>query len=68
MPVSFFSAGIYGLEVGRTPRSARVPLDPLFRYDGQADEGVGCGPGGPPHVAVTHSDGILRRVVNPLNP
>jgi hypothetical protein len=43
--------------VGRTPWSARVPLDPLFAsdisfiYDARADEGVGCGPGGPPHKA-----------------
>ncbi len=38
--------------VGRTPRSARVPLDPLFEaslFHEQADVGVGCGPGGPPH-------------------
>src|ERR1700722_12160090 len=28
-------------KVGRTPRSAWVPLDPLFLQ--QADEGVGCG-------------------------
>jgi hypothetical protein len=34
-------------KVGRTPRSARVPLDPLFL---QADEGVGSGPEGPPHL------------------
>jgi stage II sporulation protein D len=34
--------------VGRTPRSARVPLDPLFT-EARADGGVGCGPGGPPH-------------------
>jgi hypothetical protein len=53
MSVSFPKAGIYGLDVGRTPRrtpwSARVPLDPLFglrrfRYQGDeasaADQGV----------------------------
>jgi len=34
--------------VGRTPWSARVPLDPLFQK--QADVGVGRGPGGPPHI------------------
>jgi hypothetical protein len=34
--------------LGRTPRSARVPMDPLFGLR-NADEGVGCGPGGPPH-------------------
>jgi hypothetical protein len=42
-------------KVGRTPWSARVPLDPLFgrrRFSQQADEGVGCGPGGPPHEDV----------------
>jgi len=33
--------------VGRTPRSARVPLDPLLAK--QAGGGVGRGPGGPPH-------------------
>jgi putative ABC transport system permease protein len=33
--------------VGRTPGSARVPLDPLLAK--QADRGGGCGPGGPPH-------------------
>ena len=44
-----------GLVVGQTPWSARVPLDPLlaseisFLQTQQADEGVGCGPGGPPH-------------------
>src|ERR1035437_6942448 len=37
------------------PWSARVPLDPLFAIEVsfihavQADGGVGCGPGGPPH-------------------
>ena len=42
--------------VGRTPWSARVPLDPILANEGtftqrtgQADEGVGRGPGGPPH-------------------
>ena len=40
--------------VGRTPWSARVPLDPLFAtnitvHPKQADGGVGRGPGGPPH-------------------
>jgi len=35
--------------VGRTPWSARVPLDPLFMHSAQTDEGVGCGPEGPPH-------------------
>ena len=43
--------------VGRTPWSARVPLDPLFFQPNQAhaipeeaDGGVGRGPGGPPHT------------------
>ena len=37
--------------VGRTPWSARIPLDPLlaneisFNQTKQAGEGVGCGPG-----------------------
>jgi hypothetical protein len=44
-----------GQTVGQTPWSARVPLDPLFDNEisiietRQADVGVGCGPGGPPH-------------------
>jgi hypothetical protein len=41
-------------QVGRTPWSARVPLDPLFAarsHSQLADVGVGCGPGGPPHLA-----------------
>ncbi len=41
-------------QVGRTPWSARVPLDPplasqMSSRSVEADEGVGCGPGGPPH-------------------
>src|ERR1700722_11042229 len=48
-------------KVGRTPRSARVPLEPLFLQ--QADEGVGCGPGGPPHLrlqgSVTHTPVVV---------
>ena len=41
--------------MGQTPWSARVPLDPPVtnkfgsNQTEQADEGVGCGPGGPPH-------------------
>ena len=41
--------------VGRTPWSARVPPDLLianeisFIHWAEVDEGVGCGPGGPPH-------------------
>jgi Na+-driven multidrug efflux pump len=38
-------------QVGRNPRSARVPPDPLI-YPQQADEGVGCGPWGPPHAKI----------------
>jgi hypothetical protein len=43
------------LNCGADPWSARVPPDPLFAnrisriQPGQADEGVGRGPGGPPH-------------------
>ena len=42
-----------GLIVGRTPWSARVPLDPLLAGEidaTQAGGGVGRGPGGPPHL------------------
>jgi hypothetical protein len=42
--------------VGRTPWSAGDPLVALLAREigfihgtGQSDEGVGCGPGGPPH-------------------
>ena len=41
--------------MGRTPWSARVPLDPLYAkrenspVTEKADEGVGRGPGGPPY-------------------
>jgi len=56
MPHSFPTTGNAAQIVGRTPWSARVPLDPLLdtvksaRCDPrEADEGVGCGPGGPPH-------------------
>jgi hypothetical protein len=37
---------------GADPWSARVPLDPLLDFiyfHNQTDEGVGRGPGGPPH-------------------
>ncbi len=38
------------LRVGRAPWSAQVPVDPLHPIQpDQADEGVGRGPGGPPH-------------------
>jgi hypothetical protein len=55
IPHSFPEAAKPAQIVGRTPWSARVPLDPLlangisFVHHVQADEGVGCGPGGPPH-------------------
>src|ERR1017187_52378 len=47
LAVVFFllSAWSLGCIVGRTPWSARVPLDPLL-----AGGGVGRGPGGPPHL------------------
>ena len=35
--------------VGRPPWSARVPQDPPLYQQKQANEGVGRGPGGPPH-------------------
>ena len=42
--------------VGRTPWSARVPPDPLLPIrPAQADEGVGRGPGGPPHSFLAYS-------------
>jgi len=55
MPHTFPHIGNPAEFVGQTPRSARVPLDPLsadeigFIYAVKADGGVGCGPGGPPH-------------------
>jgi hypothetical protein len=55
MPLSFPKTGHPDAVVGQTPWSARVPLDPLlaseirFIQTQQADVGVGCGPGGPPH-------------------
>jgi hypothetical protein len=35
--------------VGRTPWSAAGPLAGFLRRSTKADEGVGRGPGGPPH-------------------
>ncbi len=55
MSLRFPKAGDPDAVVGQTPWSARVPLDPLlaseirFIQTQQADVGVGCGPGGPPH-------------------
>ena len=55
MSLSFPTAGDPDAVVGQTPWSARVPLDPRlvseisFLQTRQADEGGGCGPGGPPH-------------------
>jgi hypothetical protein len=60
MSLSFLETGIYGLLVGRipgrTPWSARVPLDPLSRQRNQAratDKPTRrrCGPGGQRHIA-----------------
>src|ERR1022692_2119961 len=55
MALSFPKTGDPDAVVGQTPWSARFPLDPLlaseirFIQTQQADVGVGCGPGGPPH-------------------
>jgi hypothetical protein len=55
MPLRFPETGDSDAVVGQTPWSARAPLDPLFGNEisliesQRADEGVGCGPGGPPH-------------------
>ena len=51
-PLSSLVSSFVSRLVGRTPWSARVPLDPLLAGEigtTQADEGVGRGPGGPPH-------------------
>ena len=62
MPLSFPNAGNWTAFVGQPPWSARVPLDPPVanRFTSiqtkQADEGVGCGPGGPPHFECTLYD------------
>ena len=53
--------------VGRTPWSARVPLDPLpgskisFVRPAQADGGAGCGPGGPLHHQCTLPGGAKAK-------
>jgi hypothetical protein len=55
MPLGFLETGHPDAIVGQTPWSAWVPLDPLFCNEmsliesQRADQGVGCGPGGPPH-------------------
>jgi hypothetical protein len=79
MPLSFAETGDPDAGVGQTAWSARVPLDPLFCNEinliesQRADQGVGCGPGGPPHKLSErsgfrktkwHWDAILRRVAN----
>ena len=51
--------------VGRTPWSARVPPDPLFGahlLHQQADEGVGRGPGGPPHLTRGLREEVLAQL------
>jgi hypothetical protein len=75
MPLRFPETEYPDALVGQTPWSARVPLDPLLCNEisliesQRADEGVGCGPGGPPHklselsafgTTKWHWDGILR--------
>src|SRR5580692_7268647 len=67
MRIIFLSHG-----VGRTPWSARVPLDPPFdpriKFQ-QADEGVGRGPGGPPHRTSSYllflSNNLLHNLRRP---
>src|ERR1039457_1963737 len=55
MSLSFPETGDPDTVVGQTPWSARVPLDPLLAREirfiptQQADVGVGCVLGGPPH-------------------
>ena len=49
--------------VGRTPWSAAGPLAGLLRRSTKADEGVGRGPGGPPHHSEPASfEAIFNRV------
>ena len=56
MPHAFRGAANPAEIVGRTPWSARVPLDPLLANEisasqtARADEGVGCGPGVRPTI------------------
>ena len=75
MPETFPKTWSSALNVGRTPSSARVPLDPLSRMNQelrilpcQADEGVGRGPGGPPHSKMSVALGIhAARVPRPAS-
>src|SRR5580658_7930270 len=52
---------------GADPRSARVPPDLSFGHEfnviqaREADGGVGCGPGGPPHRG--KAEGLLHNVI-----
>ena len=49
--------------VGRTPWSAAGPLAGFLLRFTEADEGVGCGPGGPPyHSALTRFEAIFEGV------
>jgi hypothetical protein len=80
MPLRFLETGHSHAIVGQTPWSARVSLVPLFCSEmsliesQRADEGVGCGPGGPPHkvselsgfgTTKWHGDDILPTTMNP---
>jgi hypothetical protein len=49
----------FGSYVGRTPRPRRTPWSGLLRRFREADEGVGRGPGGPPHTDRTGPIGSL---------
>jgi hypothetical protein len=48
--------------VGRTPRSAAGPLAGFARHSWKADEGVGRGPGGPPHYSLADHGGTTPLV------
>jgi hypothetical protein len=49
MPLSFPKTGNWTAFVGRTPLDPPVANKFSSIQTKQADEGVGCGPGGPPH-------------------
>jgi hypothetical protein len=49
-PLTGSAADIRRCLVGRTPWSAAGPLAGFLRRSTKADEGVGRGPGGPPHI------------------